>query len=73
MISYGPLRALMGRHKITFKELRDNFDLGTNTAAKLNNDTGYVSLEVIDKVCNYLSQQLGRAVTVSEVLEFTPD
>lgn len=40
---------------------------------KLNNDSGHLNIRTIDKVMNYLSQKLGRTVTVDEIIEFTPD
>lgn len=44
-----------------------------NISVTLNNDRGNVSLSTIDKICNYLSKELGRPITIEEVLEFIPD
>jgi putative transcriptional regulator len=67
MISYAPLRALLARQKRTFKELRENIEMGTNTAEKLKNDSGYVALEVIDRICKFLH------CSISDVVEHIPD
>ncbi|SNT23121.1 DNA-binding transcriptional regulator, XRE family [Anaerovirgula multivorans] len=73
MISYAPLRAILGHHKKNYKEIREELGIGTNTLAKIKNDTGYVSLEVIDKICNYLSDEVGREIKIEEVLMFALD
>lgn len=73
MISYGPLRSKLAEHKITFSDLREKLGIGTNTNVKMNNDSGYVSLEVLDKICNYLSQELQRPVAIEEIIKFIPD
>ena len=73
MISYEPLRILLTKQKKTFSDLRDELGIGTNTNVKMNKDSGYVSLEVIDKIANYFSKELGRTIKIEELLEFIPD
>jgi len=73
MISYEPLRIILVKNKITFSDLREKLGIGTNTNVKMNNDSGYVSLEVLDKICNYLSQELQRPVAIEEIIKFIPD
>jgi len=67
MINYAPLRALLARQKRPMQELRDKLSIGTNTISKMNNDSGYVSLEVIDRICNYLDCR------IEDVLEHVKD
>jgi putative transcriptional regulator len=62
LIGYGPLRALMARRKITFETLREDIKMGPNAAVKLKNDSGYVALEVIDRICNYFQCPLNEVM-----------
>lgn len=73
MISYEPLRILLVKEKMNIQELRDNNVLNPNTSNTLKNDKGYVNLSTIDKVCNYLSDRLGRPIKIDEIIEFIPD
>lgn len=73
MISYQPLRILLDTEKMKMHELTKNKIIIADTAVKFNNDSGFVSLATIDKVMNYLSQKLDRAVTVEEIIRFVPD
>lgn len=76
MISYEPLRILLTKEKRTGLNMRKLIDDGVitpNISVKLNNDTGYVNLSTIDKVANYLTQRLGRVVTIQELIRFVPD
>lgn len=73
MISYEPLRILLVKEKRNFKELIRELGISPNAAVKMNNDTGNVSLENINKICNYLSRELDRIIKIEELLEFIPD
>lgn len=76
MISYGPLRALLGREKpkgLNMKRLINDGIITANISVTLNNDTGYVNLSTIDKVANYLSIKLDRAIKIDEIIEFVLD
>lgn len=73
MISYEPLRILLVKEKRNLRELIQNKIITANISVTLNNDTGNVTLSTIDKICNYLSKELGRAVAIEEILEFIPD
>ncbi|MDR7856111.1 hypothetical protein [Tissierella sp.] len=76
MISYGPLRELLGREKpngLNMKRLIEHKIITPNISVTLNNDTGNVSLSTIDKIANYLSRELGRAIKIEEIVEIIPD
>lgn len=72
MISYKPLKKFLIDNDMNMQELRDNNVLNPNVAAKLNNDRGYVNLSTIDNICNYLTDKLGKTVTIDKILEFIP-
>lgn len=73
MISYKPLKKLLIDNDIKMIELINSGIVTTNISVKLNNDTGYVNLSTIDKICHYLSNRLDRAVTIDEIIRFIPD
>lgn len=53
MFSYTPLFTLLLQRGLTKTQLREAVGIGTNTLAKLSKGE-YVSMEVLDKICNYL-------------------
>ena len=63
MISYKPFQKLLIDRDITKAKVRCDLKLSSATIAKLNGN-GYVSLSVIDKLCNYLE------CSVPDLLEF---
>jgi len=73
MISYKPLKKLLVDNDIKMIELTYDKIITSNISVKLNNDSGYVNLSTIDKIGNYLSQRLGRAVSIQELVRFIPD
>lgn len=73
MISYEPLRILLVKEKMNFAELREATGISTRASVRLNNDTGDVTLDYINRICNYLTNKLGRAIGINEILEFIPD
>lgn len=53
MFSYIPLFTLLVRKGMTKTQLREAVGIGTATLAKMSKNE-YVSMEVLDKICNYL-------------------
>lgn len=66
MIKYYRLLDLLNRREIGKEELRQRISVSSATIAKLSKHE-YVSLEVIDKICNELQCQ------PSDIMEFIPD
>ncbi len=66
MIKYYRLLDLLNRREIGKEELRQRIGISSATIAKLSKHE-YVSLEVIDKICNELNCQPG------DLMEFIPD
>ena len=66
MIVYNKLIKILKARNITFTELRIRLKLGTTTVAKINKNQ-IISLEVIDRLCDYLELQPG------DILEFVPE
>lgn len=66
MIKYYRLLDLLNRREIGKEELRLRINISSATIAKLSKHE-YVSLEVIDKICNELHCQPG------DIMEFIPD
>lgn len=62
MFTYQPLRNLMTARGITFHQLRKNGVVDSVAAVKLNNDEGYVSMRVLDKLCTYFSVSIEEIV-----------
>lgn len=55
-ITYAPLRRLMAERGVSFYQLRDIGVLtSSRTATRLRNDSGYVSLQTIDLLCDYFN------------------
>lgn len=67
MFTYQPLRNLMNERSITFHQLRKNGVVDSVAAVKLNNDDGYVSMRVLDKLCSYLG------VSIDQLVEHVDD
>lgn len=67
MFTYEPLRTLLAQRKISFRELRRELDIHSVAAVRLNNDSGPVSLEVLDRICTYLN------APIQEVVRHIPD
>jgi hypothetical protein len=63
MILYNKLNALLKKRNITWTEIRTRLRFSSSTVAKINKNE-VVSLEVIDKLCDYLAVQPG------DILEF---
>ena len=66
MIVYNKLIKILKDRNITFTELRTRLKIGTTTVAKINKNQ-IISLEVIDRLCEYLKLQPG------DILEFVPE
>ncbi len=66
MIVYNKLIKILKERNITFTELRTRLKIGTTTVAKINKNQ-VISLEVIDRLCDYLKLQPG------DILEFVPE
>lgn len=66
MIVYNKLIKILKERNITFTELRTRLKIGTTTVAKINKNQ-IISLEVIDRLCDYLKLQPG------DILEFVPE
>lgn len=66
MIKYYKLLDLLNRREIGKEELRQQINVSSATIAKLSKHE-YVSMEVIDKICNVLHCQ------PADIMEFIPD
>lgn len=66
MFTYQPLRNLMREKNISFQHLRKNGVVDSVAAVKLNNDDGYVSLRVLDKLCAYFGVSIENIVAHKE-------
>lgn len=73
LISYEPLRLLLVKEKMNLRQLIDNKIITPNNSVRINNDTGNITLTTLDKMMNYLTKELNRAVTVEEIIKFIPD
>lgn len=56
MISYKPLQKLLIDYNIKKTELMKGSNISSATMAKLNTNE-YVSVETLDKICNYLKER----------------
>lgn len=63
-ISYAPLRHLMKKNNVSYRKLRAELDIHSTYTTRMKNDTGYVSLETIDLLCEYFD------VPVNEIIEY---
>lgn len=66
MISYKPLLKILIDRDMTKEDLRAALSFSPNVVAKFNKND-YVSLEVIDKICNYLD------CGITDVIEHVKD
>lgn len=66
MISYKPLFKLLIDRNMTREDLRKPLSMSHATIAKMGKNE-YVSLEVIDKICNYLNCR------IEDVIEHVKD
>lgn len=66
MISYEPLFVTLLQRGITKTELRKAIGFGTATLAKMSKNQ-YISLENIDKICQYLQ------CNIEDVIKVIPD
>lgn len=66
MIVYNKLIETLKERNITFTELRTKLILSNTTVARINKNQ-VISLEVIDRLCDYLELQPG------DILEFVPE
>lgn len=66
MIVYNKLIKILKERNITFTELRTKLILSNTTVARINKNQ-VISLEVIDRLCDYLELQPG------DILEFIPE
>lgn len=54
-ITYAPLRKLLAERDISYRQLRADLGIHSRTSKRLKNDSGYVTLETIDLLCEYLN------------------
>ncbi len=66
MISYKPLFKLLIDKNMTREDLRNPLGISSATFAKMSKNE-YVSLETIDKICNYLD------CDIADVIEHIKD
>ena len=65
MFSYKPLFTLLVQKEMTKSQLREAIGIGTGTLAKMSKGE-YISMEVLDKICTYLS------CSIEEVIQHQP-
>lgn len=73
MISYKKLKKLLIDADIKTKDLIDLKILTPTNSVYVNQDSGYLNLRTIDRICNHLSSKLGRPIKIEEIIEFIPD
>lgn len=61
-ITYAPLRKILTERGISYYQLRLDLGLHSRTTQRLKNDTGYVTLETIDLLCEYLNVPIERII-----------
>lgn len=66
MVSYKKLRFLLVEKDLQFKDLRQTLNLTSRTIQKLRNDSGYVDLETLEKICLFLKVDIGDITTIKE-------
>lgn len=64
-VSYKPLRHTLVEKELTITKLCNDLNIAPNIRTTLNNDTGYVSLSTVEKICKYLD------VPIECVVKFT--
>ena len=72
VISYEPLLILLVKAKKNTTDLKKDLSISPSTLSKLNKG-GYISLEVINKIGNYISNATDINVTILDLVEFIPD
>ena len=73
MISYKPLKKLLIDYDIKTIDLINDKILTPTNSVYINNDTGYINLRTINRLCNYLSDRISKDVLISDILLFIPD
>lgn len=63
MISFEPLRQLLGERGISFRQLTRDCGISSNAAVALNNDHS-VRLDVIVSICVYLAVPIEEVVVI---------
>jgi len=63
-ITYAPLRRILAERKISYNQLRKELGLHSRTTERLRNDSGYVPLQTIDLLCEYLN------VPIEQIIEY---
>lgn len=66
MISYKPLLIQLVKKDMTKTQLRETVGISTSTLAKITKNE-YISLEVVDRICNTLNCK------IEDVVEYIPD
>lgn len=67
MINYDKLRTVLKDKNIKWTELRTRLNISTKTVARINKNQANISLEVIERLCDYLELQ------PCDIIEFIPD
>ena len=73
MISYKPFKKLLIDHDIKINELVEAKILTPTNSVYVNNDSGYLNLRTVNRLCDYLSNRLDKPVVVSDILLYIPD
>jgi len=73
MISYKPLKKLLIDYDIKTIDLINDKILTPTNSVYINNDTGYINLRTINRLCNYLSDRISKDVLISDILLFIQD
>ena len=58
MISYAPLRNIMDSRGVSYRQLRRDLGIHPTAATLLKNDSGYVLLYAIEKLCAYFEVEM---------------
>lgn len=64
-VSYKPLRYTLVKCDMNISELCLDLGISSTIRAKLNNDSGYVSLEIIERICLYLNEPIQNIVEIT--------
>lgn len=65
MISYAPLRELLIRRKLKWKDLREELGINSTVIAKINKNE-YISMEVLERICLHFNCQLTDICTIKK-------
>jgi len=60
--TYEPLRSLMAERGVSFYRLRADLELHSRTTERLRNDSNYVPLQTIARLCDYFDVDVDRIV-----------